>query len=88
MDSDSKTNKINRKALGTSSLMIATFLNPLGTYISLQINAINKRLLITMFVLYICAFLSFISSFISFKIGNKFGEYPNHICIIFKPFWL
>jgi hypothetical protein len=39
-----------------------------------------------MFVLYICAFLSFISSFISFKIGNKFGEYPNHICIIFKPF--
>jgi hypothetical protein len=30
MDSDSKTNKINRKALGTSSLMIATFLNPLG----------------------------------------------------------
>jgi hypothetical protein len=29
MDSDSKTNKINRKALGTSSLMIATF-EPLG----------------------------------------------------------
>jgi hypothetical protein len=37
-----------------------------------KLTQLTKDYWITMFVLYICAFLSFISSFISFKIGNKF----------------
>jgi hypothetical protein len=83
-----KTNKINRKALGTSSLMIATFLNPLGYDILVyKLTQLTKDYWITMFVLYICAFLSFISSFISFKIGNKFwGNILITFALFLNPF--
>jgi hypothetical protein len=73
MDSDSKNEQNKQESIGDKFFNDSDISESFRVrYISLQINAINKRLLITMFVLYICAFLSFISSFISFKIGNKF----------------
>ena len=63
---------INRKVLGTVCLMTATFLNPLGFDILVyKLTELTKDYWHTMFVLYGFAFLSFILSFLSFKLNNK-----------------
>lgn len=63
---------INRKVLGTVCLMTATFLNPLGFDILVyKLTELTKDYWHTMFVLYGFAFLSFILSFVSFKLNKK-----------------
>jgi hypothetical protein len=84
MDSDSKNEQNKQESIGDKFFNDSDISESFRVrYISLQINAINKRLLdYNVRSLYLCVPI-IISSFISFKIGNKFWEYPNHICIIF-----
>jgi len=79
---------INRKTLGTTCLMIATFLNPLGFDILVyRLMLLTKDYWTTMYVLYIFAFLSFILSFVFFKLKNqKWGNILLTIALFLNPF--
>jgi hypothetical protein len=83
MDSDSKTNKINRKALGTSSLMIAISESFRDFILVYKLTQLTKDYWFTMFVLYVP--IIFISSFISFKIGNKFWNILITFALFLNP---
>lgn len=65
-------NRINRKALGTVCLVIATFLNPFGFDILVyKLTQLTSDYWSTMYVLYSSALLSFGFSYIAFKAGKK-----------------
>ena len=65
-------NLINRKALGTICLMIATFLNPFGFDILVyKLTELTKDYWNTMYVLYASALLLFGLSYLFFKLNKK-----------------
>lgn len=69
---------VNRKALGTVCLVIATFLNPFGFDILVfKLTQLTNDYWITMYILYGLAFVSFLFSHLFFKLkkinwGNIF----------------
>ena len=65
-------NLINRKALGTLCLVIATFLNPFGFDILVyKLTQLTNDYWSTMYLLYSLALLFFGFSYISFKSNKK-----------------
>jgi hypothetical protein len=69
---------VNRKALGTVCLVIATFLNPFGFDILVfKLTQLTNDYWVTMYILYGLAFVSFLFSHLFFKLkkinwGNIF----------------
>lgn len=80
--------RINRRTLGTTCLMIATFLNPLGyDMLVYKLTQLTKDYWTTMFVLYICAFLSFTLSYVFFKLKKQnIGNLLITIALFLNPF--
>lgn len=79
---------INRKMLGTVSLALATFLNPLGFDILVyKLTQLTNDYWHTMHILYASAALFFGFSFFAFKLGGKaLGNGFLTIALFLNPF--
>ena len=79
--------EVNRKALGTVCLVIATFLNPFGFDILVfKLTQLTNDYWITMYILYGLAFLSFLLSYLFFRIKNiKLGNLLITLALFLNP---
>jgi uncharacterized protein HemY len=78
--------EINRKKLGTASLVIASFLNPFGyDLLVYKLTQLTRSYWTTMHILYVSAALFFILFFVCYKI-NPIKEIEYRIKKIIKHF--
>ena len=80
--------EVNRKALGTVCLMIATFLNPFGFDILVfKLTQLTNDYWTTMYILYGLAFVSFLFSHLFFKLKKtNWGNIFITIALFLNPF--
>ena len=78
---------VNRKALGTVCLVIATFLNPFGFDILVfKLTQLTNDYWTTMYILYGLAFVSFLLSHLFFRLKNlKLGNALIAIALFLNP---
>lgn len=78
---------VNRKALGTVCLVIATFLNPFGFDILVfKLTQLTNDYWTTMYILYGLAFVSFLFSHLFFKLKNtKVGNILIALALFLNP---